>query len=289
MLVVYNPTAGRRRASLLWRVLDVLIANGVRVDIAETQSAGHAVRLARDAAFRDESLVVAAGGDGTIAEVASGIIGSKTRMGIIPLGTANVLAHELGLPFSPTAIAAALAFGRTRSIWPGIATGPTGRRLFIQMLGVGFDAQVVHNLSPSLKRTFGRGAYVLQTLHDSFHYAYDPISVRVDDVELQAASVIVSKGRLYGGPYLLAADATPFEPGFSVVTFPRGGVRHTLLYGAMLPLGMLAGATALGHMRGHCIEFPGNVAAPAQADGDSAGHTPFVIEDCAAPIPVVVG
>lgn len=77
--------------------------------------------------------------------------------------------------------------------------------------------------------------------------------------------------------------------GFPSSHFRTGGVSQTLLYGAMLPLGMLAGSKSLRHMRGHCIEFTGNTAAPAQADGDAAGHTPFLIEDCPAPIAVVVG
>ena len=113
MIIVFNPVAGRRRANLLWRVLDVLVANGVRLDIAETHRAGHAEALAREAVQRGEPMVVAAGGDGTIAEVANGLMGSGARLGVIPLGTANVLAHELGLPFAPKAVAAALAFGRT--------------------------------------------------------------------------------------------------------------------------------------------------------------------------------
>ena len=71
-------------------------------------------------------MVVAAGGDGTIAEVASGLMGSPARLGVIPLGTANVLAHELALPFEPRAVAAALAFGRTRPLWPGVARGADG-------------------------------------------------------------------------------------------------------------------------------------------------------------------
>jgi len=161
MVIVFNPVAGRRRAHLLWRVLDVLMANGVRLDLAETHCPGHAEALARDAVSRGESMVVAAGGDGTIAEVANGLMGSNTNLGVIPLGTANVLAHELGLPFSPQAVAAALAFGRTCRLWPGQIHNADGARLFVQMLGVGFDAHVVRNLSFPLKRVFGKGAYVL--------------------------------------------------------------------------------------------------------------------------------
>src|ERR1700722_6261323 len=110
MIVVFNPVAGMRRASLMWRVLDVLVANGVRIELSETHRPGHAEALAREAAVRGFSMVVAAGGDGTIAEVANGLMGSTARLGVIPLGTANVLAHELGLPFAPKSVAAALAF-----------------------------------------------------------------------------------------------------------------------------------------------------------------------------------
>ena len=151
MIVIFNPAAGRRRASALWRVLDLLSASGVRLELAETQHAGHATALAREAAAGGARLVVAAGGDGTIAEVANGLAGSSAHLGVIPLGTANVLAHELGLPFTAHAVAAALAFGRTSTLWPGIATGPGMERLFVQMLGVGLDAQVVHSLNLPLK------------------------------------------------------------------------------------------------------------------------------------------
>src|SRR4029079_372581 len=83
MIIVFNPVAGMRRASLLWRVLDVLTANGIRIQLAETRRSGHAEALAREAASRGATMVVAAGGDGTIAEVANGLLGSPTRLGII--------------------------------------------------------------------------------------------------------------------------------------------------------------------------------------------------------------
>src|ERR1700680_1912180 len=101
MLVIFNPVAGRRRASALWRVLDLLVENGVMVEVAETQHAGHATELARAAAAEGRNMVVAAGGDGTIAEVANGLLGSNTALGIIPLGTANVLAKEYKLSTAP--------------------------------------------------------------------------------------------------------------------------------------------------------------------------------------------
>lgn len=289
MVIVFNPVAGRRRAHLLWRVLDVLVANGVRLDLAETHCAGHAEALAREAAASGETLVVAAGGDGTIAEVANGLVGSSARLGVIPLGTANVLAQELGLPFAPRAVAASLAFGRTRLLWPGLAQGPAGERLFVQMLGVGFDAHVVHTLPPRLKRVFGRGAYVLQSMGALFRYGYPTIRLRLDGAETEAASVIVSKGVLYGGHYCVARDASPHAPGFSVVLFERGGWAAAAMYGAALPLNMLGRAPGVRHVRATRVEFLGNAPVPAQTDGDAAGDAPLQVVDAAAPIHVVMG
>jgi YegS/Rv2252/BmrU family lipid kinase len=289
MMIVFNPVAGRRRAALLWRVLDVLVANGVRLDVAETRCSGDAACLAREAAGRGEKMVVAAGGDGTIAEVASGLLGTGVRLGVIPLGTANVLANELALPFAPRAVAAALAFGRTQRLWPGVARGADGTRLFVQMLGIGFDAHVVHRLPVPLKRAFGRGAYVLQTLRDAVSYRYPPIAVRLDDQETQAASVIVSKGRFYAGHYLLAPEAVSADPGFSVSLFHHGGPGAALMYGAALPFNLLGRVPGVQHVRATRVDVVGNAAIPAQADGDPAGYAPLSVVDAPAPIEVVIG
>ena len=93
------------------------------------------------------------------------------------------------------------------------------------MLGVGFDAHVVHNLPFPLKKMFGKGAYVMQSMRELARYKFPVIRMRIDDVETEAASVIISKGRLYGGRFRLAADAVPGDPGFSVVLFDRSRPR----------------------------------------------------------------
>src|SRR5205085_1029341 len=96
-------------------------------------------------------------------------------------------------------------------------------RLFVQMLGVGFDAQVVRNLPFTLKKVLGKGAYIVQSLREMPRYPFPPIRMRIDGVETEAASVIISKGRLYGGSFHVAAHAVPGEPGFSVVLFQYSG------------------------------------------------------------------
>ena len=290
MVIVFNPAAGNRRVYRLWRVLDILAANGVRCEVVRTSGAGDARTLAAAAAATGARLVVAAGGDGTIAEVASGLLGTGAALGVIPLGTANVLAQEYALPFAPRAVAAALAFGRTRPLWPGLVERDDGPpRLFVQMLGVGFDAEVVRRVRPGLKRWLGRGAYMAETLATLPGYDFAPVHVCLDGAMTEAASVIVSKGRLYGGRYLLAPEARPGERGFSVILFDRSGPFAALCYGARLPLGRLATAPGVRRVRAGRVEFLGNRSLPAQSDGDPAGAAPRVVTDAPAPLALVVG
>ncbi len=286
MLIVFNPAAGRRRTQRLWRVLDVMVHNGVKLEIAETLWPGHATQLAREAALKGIRLVVAAGGDGTIAEVAAGLAGTDTGMGIIPLGTANVLAHELNLPFTPTAVAAALAFGRTRKLWPGIASSDQGAKLFVQMLGAGFDAEVVHHLSLPLKRVIGKAAYVLQGLRETARYRFPPIEVLIDGVATEAGSVIVTKGRYYAGKHTLAPCASVSEPGFTVALFDRAGPLSALAYGAALPLNLIRHMPGIRLLRGEEIRLGSH---KAQTDGDPAGSGPIIVRNATQPISVVVG
>ncbi len=287
LLIIFNPTAGRRRAHRLWRVLDVMSANGVRLELAETRHAGHAAELARDAAAAGARLVVAAGGDGTIAEVANGLNGSGCGLGVIPLGTANVLAHELALPFEPRAVAAALAFGRTQNVLPGIATGASGSRVFVQMLGAGFDAHVVQHLPLPLKRAIGRNAYVVQAMREVVRYRFPPIVVTIDGMETEAGTVIVSKGHFYGGCYILAPGATPTAPGFTVALFDRAGPFSALAFGAALPLDLIPRMPGLRLLRASEIVIRSDHV-PMQTDGDSAGSAPLTVRDAPQPIAVVV-
>jgi len=289
-LVIFNPVAGRRRAAALWRVLDLLVENGVKLEVAETQHAGHATQLARDAARAGLAMVVAAGGDGTIAEVANGLIGSTTALGVIPLGTANVLAKEYKLSTTPRAIANALAYRRTRLLWPGIAKMDNEEHVFVQMVGLGFDGAVVHGLQPLLKRVIGRGAYVWQSLWEAVAYRFPRVELTIDGKDFEAASVVVSKGRLYGGPYLLAPNAAPTEPGFQIALFENPGTFAALLSGAALPLGLLPRCPGVRVIAGTHVDFCAtNGPIMTQSDGDALPGTPSMVVDAGSPIPVVVG
>lgn len=287
MMIIFNPAAGQRRARRLWRILDIMTESGVRVDLVETRYPGHATVLVRDAVQRGRTLIVAAGGDGTIAEVANGINGAPAQLGIIPLGTANVLAHELRLPFAPRDVAAALAFRRTRILWPGIVETAGSPRLFVQMVGAGFDAQVVHRIAAPAKRAFGRAAYVAQGLREVVRYRFRPIRVQLDGVPAEAGSVIISKGRLYGGAYTLAPCADPTAHGFTVALFERSGPFAALGYGAALTLNMIPRMPGIRYVRAQEIRIETDDV-PAQADGDPAGSAPVTVRESATPLRVVV-
>ena len=165
LTVIFNPTAGARRGRRLEATLRILRDEGCALDLRQTKAAGDAARLARAIDPTATDLVVAAGGDGTINEVINGLVegggaSAPPALAIVPLGTANVLAAEIGLGTSPRAIADAVLKGRTVSLSLGEANG----RLFALMVGVGFDAQVVRHVDLALKRRIGKAAYLWETL-----------------------------------------------------------------------------------------------------------------------------
>ncbi|TCZ59682.1 diacylglycerol/lipid kinase family protein [Roseicella aquatilis] len=288
MIIVFNPAAGSRGHGRLRAILAALAQHGVAPTVLETRAPGDAGRLARQAARDGARLVVAAGGDGTIAEVAQGILGSRAQLGILPLGTANVLAQELDIAAAPAALARMLTGGRLRLLRPGIArSAGGGTRLFVQMLGAGFDAAVVAALDLRLKRRLGRAAYVVQAVREMPRYPFPRLRVEVDGRVQDCASVIVSKGRFYAGRHLLAPAAQPDGPGFQVALFREGGMRQATLAGLALPLDLLP------RLPGLTLQLASRVTlltegVPWQADGDPAGAGSVQIEEAGTPLPVRV-
>ncbi|GBR43468.1 diacylglycerol/lipid kinase family protein [Neokomagataea thailandica] len=284
MYVIHNPTAGRRNTRKLWAVLDCLLAHGISVKIMETRYGGHASSLAREAAEAGARIIIAAGGDGTIAETVSGMIGSSARLGIIPLGTANVLAHEYGIPFHTKDLAATLTSPHSTHLWPGMMQTNHQTKLFVQMVGAGFDAHVVHAINLHLKRAVGRNAYIIQTLTELPKYPFPDLTVTVDGSTYTAANAIISKGRLYGGPYTLDPTARPDRPGFSITLFRHGGVFSALRAGMALPQSRMSRLPGVISLKGAHVTITHPDGVPLQADGDAAGHTAVTLKDAAQPV-----
>ena len=279
MIIIFNPTAGPRRRALLTPVLARLKAIGAAVELRPTRGPRDAVRIARDLAPPADGLVVAAGGDGTLAEIAEGLLenprGAEFRLGVIPLGTANVLAHEIGLSRDPDAIVAALLDGEAQPLHAGrIGEGATAR-VFLMMAGAGFDAAVVAAVGSRLKRLCGRGAYILHTLRLATTRRFPALDVRVDGVAMRAKSVVVCNGAHYGGPYRLAPNANLRTPRFEVVLLDGAGGPGVALQGARLMRGTLHRAKGTRTISAREIEILG--CGPLQADGDIAAALPVRI------------
>jgi YegS/Rv2252/BmrU family lipid kinase len=283
--IIVNPVAGQRCGRLLRRVTAGLTASGASHDIAETRSVGDARDLARAAAQEGYRTVVAAGGDGTIAEVVDGLRGSEARLGIVPIGTANVFAHELGVPFEAGALVNGLKQDFGRLVWPGVVRIGGRERLFVQMVGVGFDARVVDRVSKPLKRLLGRSAYVVQAVREALTYPFEPVRLLIDGQETTTRSVVISKGRLYGGRHMLAPDASPFSSGFTVALFDHLGPGSMMSYGMALATDRLSQKPDMRYIRAHTIEVL-NEDLHAQADGDVVGIGALTINDNECPVHV---
>jgi YegS/Rv2252/BmrU family lipid kinase len=277
LLVIYNPIAGRRRGGLLARVSAALAAAGVRVTTAATAARGDAARLAR--AARHAGTVAVAGGDGTINEAINGLAGGAARLALIPLGTANVLAAELGLPGDAEALAQIAAGNTVRAIHLGEARVAGGAaqsavRRFSMMAGVGFDAHVVAHVPLGLKRTTGKLAYGWQTLVEWARFRARRYRVTADGVSYDCASAIVAKGHYYAGRYVAAPDASLDRASFELVLFERSGRLAVLRYALALGLGRLHRAKGVRILRVREISIDGEPEEPVHADGDVIGALP---------------
>lgn len=290
LLVIYNPTAGGRRRQRFEAVLAGLANLGCPMDVRPTSGPGDAAAFARAADGAAHDLVVAAGGDGTINEVINGLVGglvgerdggpgdAAPPLAVLPLGTANVLAAELGLDLVPGHIAQVIARGPLRDISLGRASGPDGaEHCFSLMAGAGFDARVVAGIDLRIKRLLGKGAYVLEGLHQMCRRKPLPLQVTVDGRSYEAASVVVSNARYYGGRYILAPEARLEDPRFHVCLFRHGDLLNILRYATALQRGALPGSEGFEIVTGSDVRIEGEPGAPVQADGDIIGQLPVRI------------
>lgn len=234
--IILNPAAGSRNRALLDAVAARLKAAGADVTIELTRAPGHATELARAAARSGKAdVIVAAGGDGTINEVARGLLGQGVPLGILPLGTANVLAIEIGLPLKAENIASMLLGGPAELIGTGLVEG----EIFLLMVGIGFDGEIVHGIDPKLKRFWGKGAFIWSGLKTWVRGPGHEISLAVDGREKQAAWVIVTNARHYAGPFVLAQKAKITEPGLTLFLFRKKSRLAFAVYLAALGLGLV--------------------------------------------------
>ena len=275
LLVIYNPTAGGGRRRRFQAVLDRLHEAGAEVAIWTTTVRGDAERYAAAIDPRQFQRIVIAGGDGTVNEVINGLADNKLGgavlpVALLPLGTANVLAAEIGAPFAPEEIARLALHGQTRPVCLGRANG----RRFLLMAGAGFDAHVVAGVFRPLKRRVGKTAYVVETLRQFVVFDFPTYDVTIDGKSYRAASVILANARSYGGPHVCAPDASIEAPSLEVCLFLSKGPLHAIRYATALLFGRLPGLSDVRIVRGRKVTVRGPAEDPIQGDGDIIAALP---------------
>lgn len=290
LLIIANPAAGHgwRGRARLRRTVAALERRGCRVVLRKTRAPGDARRLAQ-AADPGFYAVVAAGGDGTVNEVVNGLADAASAprvLAVLPLGTGNVLANEIGMPRRPEALAQVIAEGPPRPIWPGLA----GSWRFVAMAGVGFDAAVLAALDPRLKRCIGKFAFVWAIGRCLWRYRQREFVVEADASEHRAAAVIVVKGSRYAGNFLVAPAARLDLPVLYAVLFRRPGRLAVLRGLAALALGALDHLPEVSVLPVRTLTIAASGPPQPDAveiDGEIAGRLPIAIGIAREPLLVV--
>jgi diacylglycerol kinase (ATP) len=212
VFVVINPAAGRDQP-ILNSLNKIFHENGVDWDIAITKDRGDGQRLARAAAQSGVDLVMVYGGDGTVMECASGLVGSQTPLAILPGGTANVMARELGLPLDLVE-AATLAINPQSRI-RCVDMGQVGEQTFLLRAGIGFEAEMVEGADRELKDRLGMLAYglsALQTLADPPLARYR-LSLDGEEEEYDGLACVVANSGNMGAADIVLSKRTDISDG----------------------------------------------------------------------------
>jgi diacylglycerol kinase (ATP) len=188
-ILLYNPLSGRRRGRRLADVeaaLAVLRSAGVEASAAPTRAASDATDQTKQAIAEGCDSIFACGGDGTVHDVLQGLVGTDAALGIIPLGTANSLAHDLRLPLSPADAARAALTAKPRRIAVGRVeyqnfNGNRGQRYFTVTVGIGVDAHLFYKLDPLVKRRFGMAAYCAKATRLWLTHKMENFAVEIEE------------------------------------------------------------------------------------------------------------
>jgi diacylglycerol kinase family enzyme len=195
-----NPAAGPRRVRVAQRELAraerALAARGAEGTVRLTEGPGHAQELARAAVAARATLVCAWGGDGTVNEVARAVAGTGTALGIVPAGSGNGLARELGLPWDPVA-ALGVALGRRERV---IDVGDVEGRLFVNLAGIGLDAHVAERFNARHRGRRGLWPYLAIGTREIFRYRARTYTLRVggETWREEALAIVCANARQYG-------------------------------------------------------------------------------------------
>lgn len=274
--LVFNAHAGLAQHRTVDAVVAALQAAGASVERSTATSAAEARTQSAEAARSGKyDALLAAGGDGTVRQVAAAAAGTSCPVAPIMLGTGNVLAHELALPRKPAGIARMILEGPEVEIEMGLANGEP----FLLMAGAGFDGRVIAALDHRWKQRLWKLAYVPPVLR-ALAAPADRLTVTCDGKRRETAWAVVSSARCYGGAFVITPHTSIREPGLQAILFDGPGRAQRLSQLLSLGLGRLSGRaavpgadvtmTACSDVR---IDAPHPV--PVQIDGDDFGTTPL--------------
>ena len=274
-LVILNPAAHSDRANR-WRDQVELLARDCSV--CATAQAADAEQLARDAVEQGFQKIIAAGGDGTINEVVNGLVGSGAMLGVLPVGTVNVFATELGLPVH-----------NLESCWEIIQADHTrvvdlpcaNNRYFVQLAGVGLDAQAVKETSFALKRSFGPLSYLISAAQIA---ARQPPRLFLDAENSpisESSFVLIGNGRHYGGPFPFFKHAANDDGLLVIIAFKQLGYLELIKYLQDVFFSSDIRLPEVEYFQARQLRITSEQDVPVELDGELAGNCPveFAIRD----------
>jgi len=254
-----------------------------------TSGPGDAAQIAARAARNGSADVIVAGGDGTINEVIQGLVGTDARLGILPRGTANVLARELGLPLDDERAVAVAAQGKSRQIYLGLAINETTdeKRHFVLMAGLGLDASVVRRVQPSLKKRIGKGAFWISGLSHLADWNPIPFTLEIDGKKYTSTFAAIGKAARYGGDLAITPGARLDQREFEIcIIETMSRVRYLHLLSYALRNGMPRDKPEVRFVNANSVKAYGDAA--VQIDGELLGELPMRFEIAPHSLEVIV-
>ena len=285
-MLIVNPTAGPVNVlPQLPIVLNFLEDHGCSATLHQTEHSGEATELARRARDKGIDAVFVVGGDGTINEVINGIAGSQVALGVLPGGTGNVWARELGLPrlsplhLQPLVDAIQALFPcSTRRIDLGLANG----RYFLQWSGLGLDAAVTYAMEPRtrIQRRMGAIVYISTGLNTAANLVGQRTRIYIDGMRIYRRSIliVVSNSQLYGGITRIATDARLDDGLLDISVFEGRGFGSILRTFFSVLTGLHVYDPRHTSYRGREIQVHTDKPMPVHVDGDPFSTTPFECE-----------
>lgn len=273
-LLVENPTSGVAYSRVVDRTVHALTALGAGVECVATTGGGSATDIAADAArARSVDAVIAAGGDGTVRECASGLLGSDMPLGIIPAGTGNVLAGEIRLPRRAAGLADYLVHAPARPVTGGRANGT----LFLLMAGIGLDAEIVARLQPGRKRLAGKAAYVAPLIGALSGAPRPDLHLMMNGAEHTAQWIIAARASRFGGPFRISREAGLFRPYLRFLAANTRARADIAMKLAGLAAGIFEQVPGVKAWPGTHARITSDAPVPVQIDGDLLAPTPVEI------------